>query len=313
MAASMQRFKMKRPTLRPPRALLLALTAFVAWVGAAGAETPRDLAQIRKAGTLRHLVIPYARFVTGGGDGLDVEVVQRFAADLGVRYEQVPTEWATTIGDLTGRTYVVEGDGVRQTGTTAVRGDIIGHGMTVLPWRQKVVAFSEPAFPTQIWLLVPADHPLAPIKPSGDLADDIAAVEAAMGGLQVLCKPGTCLDPKLYGLENLCAQVVRFEGSLNHMAPAVLDGIAEATILDVPDALEALRRFPGRFKVIGPLSKPQHMAYAFAPEASELQRAFASFFAGIIADGTYLALVRNYYPAVVQHFPAFFTRVAATP
>lgn len=251
--------------------------------------------------------------MTGGGDGLDVEVVQRFAAHLGVRYEQVATDWSTTIGDLTGRVYVVAGDSVRQTGTTPVRGDIIGHGMTVLPWREQLVAFSEPAFPTQIWLLVPADHPLTPIKPSGRLEDDIAAVKAAMRALQVLAKPGTCLDPKLYALRDLCAQVVPFDGSLNHMGPAVLDGVAEATILDVPDALEALRRFPGRLKVIGPLSRPQHMAYAFAPEASELQREFASFFTGIVADGTYLELVRAYYPAVVQHFPAFFAPMVATP
>nr|MBP8266208.1 hypothetical protein [Zoogloea sp.] len=38
-----------------------------------------DLQDIRARGVLRHLGIPYANFVTGSGDGLDVEIVQRFA------------------------------------------------------------------------------------------------------------------------------------------------------------------------------------------------------------------------------------------
>ena len=81
----------------------------------------------------------------------------------------------------------------------------------------------------------------------------------------------------------------------------------------MPDALEALRCFPGRFKVIGPLSAPQHMAVAFAPRSTRLRRAFDEFYAGLLADGTYLQLVRKYYPAVLQYFPEFFQEARATP
>jgi ABC-type amino acid transport substrate-binding protein len=285
-----------------------------AWVTGGLAEpATRDLPEVLAAGTLRHLVIPYASFVTGGGDGLDVEVMQRFAAHLGVKYERVETDWASTIGDLTGLAYVREGSAVRVVGEVPVRGDIIGHGMTVLPWRDELVDFSRPTFPTQIWLLVPAEHALAPIKPTGRLEDDIATVESCLLRLEVLTKPGTCLDPSLYRLGEKGARVVTFDGSLNLMAPAVLEGHSEATILDVPDALEALRCFPGRLKVIGPLSEPQHMAFAFAPRATQLRRAFDEFYAGLLADGTYLQLVRKYYPAVLHYFPTFFEEAQAAP
>ncbi len=35
----------------------------------------RDLDEIKKSGVLRHLGVPYANFVTGSGDGMDVELV----------------------------------------------------------------------------------------------------------------------------------------------------------------------------------------------------------------------------------------------
>ena len=47
----------------------------------------QDLADIKKAGVIRHLGIPYANFVTGAEDGFDVELVQKFAVSLGVKYQ----------------------------------------------------------------------------------------------------------------------------------------------------------------------------------------------------------------------------------
>ena len=49
----------------------------------------------------------------------------------------------------------------------------------------------------------------------------------------MLAKPNTCLDPKLYDLSGHGAIVVNYEGSLNHMAPNLLGGMADLTILDV--------------------------------------------------------------------------------
>ena len=49
--------------------------------------------EIKKNGVLRHLGISYANFVTGSGDGMDVELMSLFAERLGVRYEFVGTDW----------------------------------------------------------------------------------------------------------------------------------------------------------------------------------------------------------------------------
>ena len=68
-----------------------------------------------------------------------------------------------------------------------------------------------------------------------------------------------------------------FAGSLNDLAPAVIQGEAELTLLDVPDALVALEKFPGKIKVIGPITEQQYMGCAFAKTSPELQKAFNRF------------------------------------
>ena len=98
------------PFFRRWLALALALLTHCAFAD--------DLQDIRARGVLRHLGVPYANFVTGSGDGMDVEIVQLFARHLGVRYEFVPSTWDDVIGDLTGKQirykptlYGIEGKG----------------------------------------------------------------------------------------------------------------------------------------------------------------------------------------------------------
>ncbi len=291
---------MRKSLLFPACCLVLAL------LGALGPAFAGDLPEIMASGRIRHLGIPYANFVTGQGDGLDVEVVQLFARELGVEYVFVETDWTNVYTDATGLTFTRDGKDVTITGEAPVRGDIIAHGMTVIPWRAELVDFSEPMFPTQIWVLVSADSPLQPITPSGDTDRDIAAVRSLVKGVSVMAKPNTCLDPRLYDLAGLGADVVLYNGSLNHMAPSVLSGMAQATILDVPDALVALRHFQGHVKVIGPFSPPQYMAAAFPKDAPLLREAFNAFLLRLKESGEYNKLVRKYYPGVWDYFPGFF-------
>ena len=65
-------------------ALCLAVGA-LPWAAAASAPGPGggDLDAVKKSGVLRHLGVPYARFVSGEGEGLDVEMMRAFAAHLG--------------------------------------------------------------------------------------------------------------------------------------------------------------------------------------------------------------------------------------
>ncbi len=277
---------------------LLALPRGGAW--------SQDLDDIKARGVLRHLGVPYANFVTGGGDGMDVELVQLFAQRLGVRYEYVRTNWDDCIGDLTGKKVRSKAGGIEVVADVPVRGDMIANGMTVLPWREQIIDFSAPVFRSQVWLVARADSPLRPIKPSGNIDKDVAAVRLLLRDRSLLCKANTCLDPTLYGLDETGARTLLYPGPLNELAPALLNGKAELTILDVPDALVALQKWPGRIKVIGPVSGMQDMAAAFRKDSPKLRAAFNAFLAELKKNGTFPAIVRKYYPYILDYYPRFF-------
>ncbi len=267
-----------------------------------------ELSEIKERGVIRHIGIPYANFVTGSGDGMDVELVKLFAQHLGVKYEYVPSSWGEVIGDLTGKNILRKGDDVQTIGSVPIKGDIIANGFTVIPWRKKVVDFSTHTFPTQVWLLTRADSALKPIKPSGDTEKDIAAVKALLKGHHILGTANSCLDPDLYNLSETEAKISLFEGSPNKLAPAVMNGDSEATLLDVPDALIALEKWPGKFKIIGPISQPQEMACGFDKSSVELREEFNRFLDDCERNGTFRKLVIKYYPSVFDYYPDFFTR-----
>ncbi len=299
---------MKRQDLSPATRHLLATAVFLAicLMGTHPLLYGADLLEIQQRGVLRHLGVPYANFVTGTGDGLELELVQLFARHIGVRHEFVETSWESIIADLTGKIVKPRGDDIEISGEAPVRGDLVATGLTILPWREKIVEFSTPTFPTQVWLVTRADWPLQPIRPTGDIDKDIAEAKSLLKGYRVLGKANTCLDPSLYALEETGTWVTLFEGNLNELAPAVLAGDADYTLLDAPDTLVALRKWPGRIKILGPISPIQTMGYAFSKSSPQLRDAFNHFFSQCLRDGTYRQLVLKYYPAVFEHFPEFF-------
>jgi ABC-type amino acid transport substrate-binding protein len=268
-----------------------------------------DLPEIKEKGILRHLGVPYANFVTGSGDGLDVELVKLFAKHLGIRYEYVKTSWGNLIGDISGKKVKPKGEDIEILGDTPIRGDIAANGITVLPWREKIVNYSIPTFPTQVWLVVQADSSVKPIMPSGNIEKDVAKVKNLLKGHTVLGVANTCLDPSLYKLEESGAKPKLFGGSLNELAPAIINDEAEMTLLDVADALIALEKWPGKIKVIGPISPLQDMGCAFAKTSPQLRDAFNRFFKQSHRDGTYLRLVKKYYPLVFNYYPEFFKKM----
>ena len=285
----------------------ITLVSLMFFLLISGWSPAQDLSAVRESGVLRHVSIPYAHFNTGAGDGLDVELMQLFAKQLGVKYEYVPSAWSTIIADLTGKIVKPSGSSISIEGDAEIKGDVAANGFTILPWREKAVAFSRPTFPTQVWLIAPAEMNLMPIIPSGDLLQDIAATRKLIKGTHVMGKAGTCLDLSLYNLEDEGATGVNFEGELNDLAPALLAGDADFLLLDVPDALVALRKWPGKIKVIGPMSDRQTMAAAFRPTSPELLAAFNTFFEQCRQNGTYLRLVKKYYPDVFTYYPEFFS------
>jgi len=267
-----------------------------------------DLSDIKHRGVLRHLGVPYANFVTGSGDGLSVDMMKLFAKYLGVKYKYVKTDWSTVLTDLTGIKYEVHANDLKILSTTEqIKGDVISNGLTVLPWRQKLVNYSKPTFPSQVWLITRATSPMKPITPTGD-AKDIEETKKHIKNITILSKKGTCLDPSLYQVDKLVKKAIDFKGSVNDLAPAVIKNEADATLLEIPDILTALQKWPGKIKVIGPISKPQNMGVAFRKSSTELKKEFDKFYAKIKKDGTYMKLINKYYPSVFKYYKNFFKK-----
>ncbi len=286
------------------RRLCLLAASLIVSVTSAFAD---DLRDVRERGVLRHLGVPYANFVTGSGDGFDVEIVQLFARHLGVRYEFVPSTWDDVIGDLTGKQIRYKPT-LQEVGARPMRGDMIANGMTVLPSRQKLIDFSDPTFPSAVWLLSRPDAAARPIKPSGDREQDIKATKAMMKLGTTFVMDNSCLDPTLYDLEGKGLKLKRFTGStnINNIVPAMLKHESDMTLLDVPDVLLALEIWPGQIRVIGPISGEQRMAAGFRKDSPELRAAFNSFLTQIKQDGTYMKLVKKYFRAAPRYLPEFF-------
>lgn len=275
-----------------------------AWVISGWAQ---DLGEIRERGVIRHLGVPYARFISGNGDGLDAEIVQMFARHLGVRYEYVQSDWTNVIQNLIGHDIEYKPE-VRTTARRAVRGDIIASGLTILPNRRKLIDYSQPTFPSAVWLLAHADANVTPIVPSGNLAQDIKATKSKLREAWTYVMYDSCLDPELYELEGKGYRLHRFASStnLNDIVPAILKKESEMTLLDVPDIIVSMEKWPGRIKVIGPISEEQRMAAGFRKSSPELRKVFNEFMTDLKKDGTYMSLVQKYYRAVPRHMPEFF-------
>jgi len=269
-----------------------------------------DLKDIQARGELRHLGIRYANFVTGAGDGFDVELTQGFAKHIGVKYTLVYTDFYNVLRDLLGKDVVRKGADVVLEGNFPVKGDMIATGFTMLPWREAVVLFSKPTFPSQVLLVARADSAFKPIKGTDNLEKDITETKAMIGKNSLLVMERTCLDPANYGLKGVGIDLKAYSKStnLNEMIPALINNEAELTLLDVPDAILDLKKWSGKIKVLGPVSEHQELAAAFPKDAPQLRQAFDEYLAKIKADGTYDKLVDKYYPGIRRYFPDFFAR-----
>lgn len=273
------------------------------------AANAADLPEIKARGELRHLGIRYANFVTGAGDGFDAELTQGFARHIGVKYRLVYSDFYSVIRDLLGKNVVRDGDAVTLEGSYPIRGDMIASGFTVLPWREKVLLYSEPTFPSQVMLIARADSGTKPIMGSDDLRQDINSTKALIGRQSLLVMEKTCLDPANYGLKGKGIELRTYTKStnINEMVPALLNLDADLSLLDVPDLMIDMQKWAGKFKIIGPISDEQVLATAFPRDAPKLRDAFNAYLRKIKEDGTYDALVNKYYPGIQRYFPKFFS------
>ncbi|MEI6206009.1 MAG: transporter substrate-binding domain-containing protein [Desulfuromonadales bacterium] len=285
---------------------LMTAAVFLAALAVSTMASAGDLDDVKARGVLRHIGLPYANFNTGSGDGMEAELTKLFAKSLGVRYEFVESDWGPLIQDLIGKKVKVVNGKAELLEDAPVRGDLIANGLTIIPWRQQVVNFSTPTFPNQIWLVVRSDSPLRPIKPTGKIEKDIELTKALMKDRSILTLEKTCLDPALYNLAATGAKIINFNGKLNEIAFAMINKDAEMTILDVPDALVALDKWKGKMKILGPVSNKQLMAGGFSQDSPKLLEAYNAFIKKAQSDGTYMKLIKKYYPTAKTYFPEFF-------
>jgi len=272
-----------------------------------------DLTELKRRGVLRHIGVPYANFIrktSTGYDGLDVELMQLFADYLGVRYQFVNTTWPNIFTDLTGREKDAETNQYNAEQTKEIRGDIIANGLTLLAWRQKLANYSLPTFPTGVWLIARSSSRLMPIRPSGNVSEDIKMVKSLLNGQSVLTIDNTCLAADLYKLEQTRADIKHFTRShlIDDLVDTLMKGQADTTLLDIPDALVALPRWPGEIKIIGPVSQNQVMGVAVAKPSIQILSAFNIFFQKLWNDGVYRSMVEKYYPSIFLYFEIFFDR-----
>jgi len=286
---------------------IMISVAFLATIVVTTATVAGDLDDVKVRGVLRHIGLPYANFNTGSGDGLEADLTKLFAKSLGVRYEFVESDWGPLVQDLIGKKVKISGGKAELLEDAPVKGDIIANGFTIIPWRQQVVNFSTPTFPNQIWLVVRSDSPIRPIKPTKNIEKDIALTKALMKDRTILTLEKTCLDPALYNLSATGSKIINFKGKLNEIAFAMINKDADMTILDVPDALVALDKWKGKMKILGPVSDKQLMAAGFAKDSHQLLEAYNVFIKKAQSDGTYLKLIKKYYPTAKTYFPEFFT------
>ncbi|MBV7316299.1 transporter substrate-binding domain-containing protein [Shewanella sp. NIFS-20-20] len=278
----------------------------------------RDLAEIKAEGVLRHVGIPYANFVMQFSEGnqvinsgFDIELMQGFAKSIDVRYEFVPANWYNAFGQLTGQQALFIDSKVQLGNKVDVTGDVMAHGVTIFDWRKQLIDFSDDYFPSAVWLVAKIDSDLMPITPSGNILDDINQVKFMLDSRQVLAMKQSCLDPDLYGLYQTNANIIlpTKQLQLNEMVPAMLNDEAESTLLDLADSLIALQKWPNQIKVIGPISEEQRMAVGFRKTSPHLRQEFNRYLEKIRQDGTYMKLVKKYYPSVFNYYQDYFLSV----
>jgi len=233
---------------------------------------------------------------------LDVEIIKMYASEIGVKYEHILSTWATVISDVSGKRIIPRGDEVETIGDATVKGDIIGNGLTVLPWRKKVIEFSDPYFPTAVWVIARSSCDLSPIKPSGDPARDVAMTQNLLNGRRILGIQDTCLDPDLYNIKDSKSEYEKGL-QLNDLPAAVIKGEHEITLQDAPDVLMALAKYPGKIKVLGPLTEEQTMAFGISKDSPELLESFNAFLRKLRDNGKLKDLIIKYYPLITDYFP----------
>ncbi len=209
--------------------------------------------------------IPYAPFEFGKAPdytGFDVELVDAIAAKLGV-----DTEWKDTAFD-TIFTDVAQG-----------KFDMVASAATITPEREQTVNFSNPYFESEQALVVPE-------------GSDITSVED-LSGATVAAQDGT--TGEAYATDETDAGQVRGVPTGAAAIAAVVNGQAEAAIIDAPVAEDAASKGQEGFEIATNIPTGEYYGFAFSKNTPELLSAVNGALTEVIDDGTYETLFKKYF------------------
>ncbi len=211
--------------------------------------------------------IPYVPFEMGQAPdytGFDIELVDDIAnrLDLDVKIED--TAFDTIFTD------VAQG-----------KFDMVASAATITPEREQQVNFSDPYFESEQALLVPP-------------GSDITSVED-LSGKTVAAQDGT--TGEAYANDETDAGQVRGFPTGAAAIAAVVNGQADAAIIDAPVAEDAASKGQAGFEIATHIPTGEYYGFAFAKDTPELLKAVNGALSDLIDDGTYEKLFKKYFNA----------------
>jgi len=211
--------------------------------------------------------IPYAPFEMGKAPdytGFDIELVDNIAEKLGLTPKIQDTAFDTIFTD------VAQG-----------KFDMVASAATITPERQHAVNFSDPYFESEQALLVPPGSDIATV-------DDLA-------GKTVAAQDGT--TGEAYANDNTDASQVRGLPTGAAAIAAVVNGQAQAAIVDAPVAEDAESKGQSGFEIATNIPTGEYYGFAFSKNTPELLKAVNGALSDLIDNGTYEKIFRKYFNA----------------
>lgn len=258
-------------------ALLSALMILAAMVVVAGCGSSDDNSSSGSGDFQSELItegtltvgsdIPYAPFEMGKAPdytGFDIELVNDIADRLGLEVKIQDTAFDTIFTD------VAQG-----------KFDMVASASTITPEREQQVSFSDPYYESEQALLVPPGSDITSV-------DDLA-------GKTVAAQDGT--TGEAYANDETDAGQVRGFPTGAAAIAAVVNGQAEAGIVDAPVAEDAASKGQAGFEIATNIPTAEYYGFAFAKDNTALLEAVNGALADLIKDGTYEKVFKKYFNA----------------
>lgn len=258
--------------------LFIPLICTVLFCGTTQAQPPSRLDRIKAAGQVRVCIWPdyysitYRNTRTGALEGIDIEMAQNFAADLGVSIQFVDSSFKTLIADL-----------------TEDKCDVSMHGIGITPARQEKLDFSRPHLRSGIYAITSKTNPV--VAGWADI-DKPGVVVAAQAGTYMV-------DVMKTELKQATLNVVATPEAREQ---EVMSGRADLFMTDYPYSRKMLARHDWA-KLLAPPTPlaPTPYAYAVAKGDSQWRDTVDSFVERTKKDGRLLkAAINNGLETIVD-------------